>query len=66
VVLRSGRQVVFDYRDGQARWNYVTTGFENLTEYTITEGLTEGMQVIVAGNVSLAHETFVTLKNDSL
>jgi multidrug efflux pump subunit AcrA (membrane-fusion protein) len=66
VVLRSGRQVVFDYRDGQARWNYVTTGFENLTEYTITEGLTEGMQVIVAGNVSLAHGTFVTLKNDSL
>lgn len=57
VVLRSGRQVVFTLRDGKAMWNYVTTGLENLDEYTVTDGLEEGMTVIVSGNLNLAHES---------
>ena len=58
VVLRSGRQVVFTLREGKAQWNYVQTGLENMTEYTVTgDGLEEGAQVIVTGNVNLAHET---------
>ena len=56
VVLRSGRQVVFTLRDGKAIWNYVTTGLENLNEYTVTDGLKPGMTVITSGNVNLAHE----------
>lgn len=56
VVLRSGRQVVFTLRDGKAVWNYVSTGLENLDEYTITEGLTPGDSVIITGNLNLAHE----------
>lgn len=59
VVLRSGRQVVFTLDEGngdKAMWNYVTTGLENLGEYTVTEGLTPGMKVIVSGNLNLAHE----------
>ena len=57
VVMRTGKQVVFTLRDGRAMWNYVTTGLENMTEYTVTgDGLDEGVQVIVTGNVNLAHE----------
>lgn len=57
VVLRSGRQVVFTLDGDKAIWNYVTTGLENLNEYTITEGLKPGMKVITTGNLNLAHET---------
>lgn len=56
VVLRSGRQVVFTLNGDKAMWNYVTTGLENLNEYTVTDGLTPGMTVITSGNVNLAHE----------
>ena len=58
VVLRTGRQVVFTVVDGRAIWNYVQTGLENATEYTITsETLKEGDQIIVSGNINLAHES---------
>lgn len=63
VVLRSGKQVVFTLDNGKAMWNYVQTGTENLDEYTITDGLTEGMIVITSGNVNLAHESPVTVIN---
>lgn len=62
VVLRSGRQVVFTLEDGKAIWNYVTTGLENLDQYTVTEGLKAGDKVIISGNLNLAHETDVELK----
>lgn len=57
VVIRTGRQVVFTLSDGRAIWNYVTTGLENLDQYTILDGLSEGDSVIVSGNIDLAHET---------
>lgn len=63
VVLRSGRQVVFTYEDGKALWNYVSTGLENLNEYTVTDGLAPGMAVITSGNVNLAHESPVKITN---
>lgn len=56
VVLRSGKQVVFTLKEGKAMWNYVHTGLENMEEYTIIDGLEEGMEVIITGNVNLAHE----------
>lgn len=60
VVLRSGKQVMFVVEDGKAMWKYVHTGLENMTEYTLTnwktDGLEEGMKVIITGNVNLAHE----------
>ena len=64
VVLRTGKQVVFTHENGKAMWNYVTTGLENMSEYIITDGLTEGMEVIYDGNVNLAHESPVTVVND--
>lgn len=66
VVLRSGKQVLFTLKDGKAMWNYVHTGLENLTDYTLVnweaDGLKEGMDVIVSGNVNLAHEAPVTVR----
>ena len=59
VVLRQGRQVVFTLQGDQAIWNYVQTGLENADTYTILEGLKEGDEVIVTGNVNLAHEAKV-------
>jgi multidrug efflux pump subunit AcrA (membrane-fusion protein) len=63
IVLRSGKQVLFTLQDSIAIWNYVQTGLENMTEYTLinTEDneLKEGMIVITAGNVNLAHESVV-------
>lgn len=61
LVLRSNRQVIFTLRDGLAVWNYVKTGLENATGFIITEGLTEGDNVIYYGNLNLAHETPVTV-----
>lgn len=60
VVLRQGKEVVFTYKDRKALWNYVTTGLENSSRYTIESGLEPGMEVIVSGNLNLAHETPVT------
>lgn len=56
VVLRSGKQVVFTLVDNKAYWNYVQTGLENASSYTVTEGLKEGDIVITSGNINLAHE----------
>lgn len=65
VVLRSGKQVVFTLKEGKAYWNYIHTGLENAEFYTITEGtketLQEGDNVIVSGNINLAHEAPVTV-----
>lgn len=62
VVLRTGKQVVFTVVDGKAVWNYVQTGLENATEYTITsETLKEGDRIITNGNINLAHESPVTV-----
>ena len=63
VVMRSGKQVVFTLKEGKAMWNYVQTGLENMTEYTVTgDGMEEGAQVIVTGNVNLAHEAPVIVR----
>ena len=65
IVMRSGKQVLFTVNDSIAMWNYVHTGLENMTEYTLVDweadGLQEGMTIIATGNVNLAHETPVKI-----
>jgi len=59
VVLRSEKQVVFIMQNGLAKWNYVKTGMENSTSFTILEGLKTGDTVIFEGNLNLAHDSRV-------
>ncbi len=65
VVLRTGKQVVFTFRDGKAHWNYVHTGLENAGSYSLLEDskdtLKEGDVVIASGNINLADEAPVTV-----
>lgn len=65
VVLRTGKQVVFAYKNGKAAWNYVDTGLENATHYTITsKTLQEEDEIIISGNEHLADGTNVKLISD--
>jgi RND family efflux transporter MFP subunit len=65
VVLRTGKQVVFAYKDGKAAWNYVDTGLENATHCSITsKTLQEGDEIITSGNEHLADGTNVGLISD--
>lgn len=61
LLLRDGREVVFTYKkeDSTAYWNYVKSGMENTTSYTVLEGLKPGDEIIVGGNLNLAHESKV-------
>ncbi len=59
VLLRQNKEVVFTYKEGIAIWHYVSTGQENSSSYTITDGLEVGDEVIVDGNLNLAHEANV-------
>lgn len=62
VCQRSGRQVVFTFVDGRARWNYVTTGMENFDSYEVIEGLEPNDIVIYEGVETLANEKAVTIR----
>lgn len=64
LVLRSNKKVVFTLKNGVANWVYVETGAENSTHYVVTEGLAEGDSVIYEGNLTLAHEAKVKMKNE--
>lgn len=61
VLARQNRQVVFTVENGHATWNYVTTGYENSTQYTITEGLKAGQQIITGNNLTIGHDAPVKI-----
>lgn len=62
VVLRSDKQVIFKYSSGRAKWVYVKTGLENLSSFTIIDGLQPGDSVIYDGNINLAHDAEVEIR----
>jgi RND family efflux transporter MFP subunit len=63
LVLRSNRKVIFTLKNGKAQWVYVQTGLENASGYVVTDGLAAGDSVIYEGNINLANETPVKVKN---
>lgn len=66
VVLRSGKPVLFTLKNGKAVWNYIETGYENSTSYTITgKTLEEGDTVITTGTLNLADESPVKVVEHS-
>lgn len=64
VLPRQGKKVVFVHENGKAIWKYVTTGVENSEEISIESGLQEGEEVIYENNLSLSHESEVTVINN--
>ncbi len=63
LVLRSNKKVIFTLKNNQAQWVYVETGPENSTDVIVTDGLHPGDSVIYEGNVNLAHESPVEVKD---
>ncbi len=63
LVMRDNRKVMFYYEDGLAQWQYIATPYENTDSYVVTteEGdeLPAGKEVIISGNMNLAHESKV-------
>ena len=67
VVLRTNKKVVFKLENDRAIWVYVETAQENSTDYVVhpvnTGELKAGDTVIYDGNINLAHETPVRVRN---
>jgi len=63
LVLRTNRKVVFTLKNERAQWVYVQTGLENSSSYVVTEGLNAGDSVIYEGNINLADQTPVKIRN---
>ena len=61
VVTRDGKAVIFSIKGGKAFWNYVETGRENSTHYTIIKGIEAGDSIIHEGNEQLAHLSLIVL-----
>lgn len=68
MVMRDNRKVMFYYEDGLAYWQYIATPFENSSSYAVTmedgQELPEGKEVIISGNMNLAHESKVEKKGE--
>lgn len=65
VVPRDGRRVVFTLEpDSTVYWNYVEVGQENVNEYAIVDGLEAGDQVVITGNINLAHQSKVKVSGE--
>ena len=56
VLTRQGRDLVFCIESGRAQWIYVTAGSRSGDMVEITEGLSPGDTVAVAGHFALAHD----------
>jgi RND family efflux transporter MFP subunit len=63
VVIRNNKKVVFKLSNDRAAWLYVQTAQENSDSYVITEGLSAGDSIIYDGNINLADQTPVRVKN---
>ena len=70
IVLRQNQEVLFAVKSGKAYWTYVQTTNENSSQYTViphpdksSATLKSGDTIVVSGNLNLAHDSEVTIKN---
>ncbi|KAA6312336.1 Multidrug resistance protein MdtA [termite gut metagenome] len=65
LVLRTNRKVVFTLKENRANWVYVETAQENSDSYVIVDNgkLNVGDSIIYEGNINLAHESLVRVKD---
>jgi RND family efflux transporter MFP subunit len=61
VLNREGRYLVFVAEGDMAIWKYVTLGIMNDEEVEILSGIEEGAQVIVEGQLTLAHQSRIRI-----
>jgi len=67
VIIRANRKLVFVFEDGLAKWNYIDIGLENeyfaevLQEKDQEGGLKPGMQVLVDGHFTMAHDARIRI-----
>ncbi len=70
IVLRQNQEVLFKVVDGKAYWTYVKTTNENSMSFSVIAHpdkgatLSPGDSVIVSGNLNLAHESEVEVKEE--
>ncbi|MNQ62541.1 Macrolide export protein MacA [compost metagenome] len=71
VVLRDNQEVLFKVVAGKAYWTYIQTTLENSSSYAViahpdksSASLIAGDTVIVSGNLNLAHNSEVILKDE--
>ncbi len=61
VLQRSGKEIIFTYEEGLAKWKYIKTGRKNGEYVEILEGLDVGEKVIVKGHLNLGHDAKVII-----
>lgn len=62
IVRRQGKEVVFTYKSGRAKWNYVILGKENSSAFIIKSGLQKTDTIIISNNLNLAHDAIVKIE----
>ena len=70
VVLRDNQEVLFTVKNGKTYWTYIVTTLENSKSYAViphpdksSATLIKGDTIVISGNLNLAHDTEVTIKN---
>ncbi len=65
VVMRTNKNVIFTYKNGLSKWNFVTICGENANSYNICNGIVIGDTIIVGGNLNLVHDAKVSVIPDT-
>ncbi len=55
IVIRSGKPLLFVVKKNRAYWRYIKRGFENESVVEILEGVKPGEDVVIEGQLTLAH-----------
>ncbi|GAA3560911.1 efflux RND transporter periplasmic adaptor subunit [Snuella lapsa] len=70
VVLRQNQEVLFTIKSDKTYWTYVQTTNENSRQYSViphpdksSASLKVGDTIVVSGNLNLAHDTEIEIKN---
>ncbi len=61
IIVRSGRPLVFVVKNGIALWRYIELGAQNAEEAEVKSGVEPGEEVVVEGQLTLAHQSKVKI-----
>ncbi|MFT6216580.1 MAG: RND family efflux transporter MFP subunit [Roseivirga sp.] len=66
LVIKSGKEVMFTFEGGLAKWKYVKIGLDNGVDVEVLEGIANGDKVILTNNIQLAHDAGVSIAEEGL